>query len=336
MTQMSILLFLLLYAVSATAQLFPQLGGQRVGVASLTFLKLDNNPRSAALAGSNVCLTGDAYSHYTNPAAMSETEAFTLAASHTFWAADIKYAYLSAIQPTKVGHFALSLSGLNSGAMPVRTTFQPGGTGEYFYATYFTAGLGYSQQLTDQFHYGLTAKFVQERLAEFQASTAVFDLGFLYKTDTKENIRFAVLVENFGFSSTLSGNIGEKQDSAFNSKSVSLEAYPVPTIFKLGISFQPWRSEDGTQSLTGSLQLNHPNDNSENLRLGLEYEYRNLLFLRAGYKINVEDQHYPTAGLGLRMRLGRNPMYFDYAFDPLVFLGVIHRVGLRFEIIPRK
>lgn len=311
------------------AQIFPRLGGQRAGISALTYLKMEISPRAAALGSANITLSGDAFSTYTNPATLAEISGLSAGFSHTFWAADINYAYLSVAQPTKAGVFGVSLSGLNSGPMPVRTTFQPEGTGEIFYAYYMTAGLTYSKRLTDQFSWGATARYVQERLAEFVAHTAVVDLGFLYETDIKE-LRFAVMLQNFGPNSTLRGE--REVDTTFNSRPITLDAYPAPTVFKLGLSIVPWRSKDGQQSLTTLLQLNHPNDNAENIRLGVEYAYRKLLFIRAGYKINVRDQNFPTAGIGLRMRIGRHPLMFDYAVDPLEFLGTIHRLGLSFGL----
>lgn len=325
------LFFFLVVPLWLHAQLFPELGAQRAGISSLTFLKMDVSPRSAALSSANICLTGDAYSTYTNPATMAEVETFSLAAANTFWVADINYAFLSGIQPVGGGNLGVSLSALSSGPMEVRTVFQPEGTGEYFYANYFTAGLSWAQQLTDQFSYGVTAKFVHEGLAEFRANTGVMDLGFLYRTDVKD-LRFAVMVQSFGVNSTLKGSY--ERDTTFRKDPLELDAYPAPTVFKLGISMVPFKNEAGDQSLTTMLQLNHPNDNAENIRLGLEYNYKSLLFLRAGYKINVKDQNFPTAGLGLRMRMGRHPLTFDYAFDPMRFLGVVHRVGLSFQVNP--
>ncbi len=328
------LIFLLWVAMgNLRAQLFPQLGAQRAGISALTFLKMEVSPRSAALASANICLTGDAYATYTNPATLAEVETFSVAAANTFWVVDINYAYLSTVIPTRIGHFGVSLGGLTSGAMDVRTTFQPEGAGEKFYATYYTAGLSYSQRLTDQFSWGATGRFVQENLAEFSANTFTVDLGFLYQTDVKD-LRFAVMVQNFGPNSILKGSV--ELDTAFNQKDLSLDSYPAPTIFKLGVSMVPWRSQDGKQSLTTLVQLNHPNDNAENIRLGIEYAYRELLFLRAGYKINVKDQTLPTGGIGLRMRLGRHPLILDYAFDPLRYLGGVNRVGLRFGLNPEK
>ncbi|MEM6264033.1 MAG: PorV/PorQ family protein [Bacteroidota bacterium] len=326
------LFFLLLIGCSSVfGQLFPNLGGQRAGISALTFLKMDVSPRSAALASATTCLSGDAYSPYTNPATLTETENLSVALSNTFWAAGINYGFLSVTTPTKFGHFGVSLSGLSSGAMPVRTEFQPQGTGEFFYASYITGGVTYAQQLTEWFSYGASVKYVREQLADFTANTAVVDLGFLYRTDFKD-LSFAVMLQSFGTNSTLQGSFDI--DSAFANRPLDLEAYPAPTVFKIGLSMIPWQSADEKQSLTTLLQLNHPNDNAENLRMGVEYAYRELLFIRAGYKINIKDQNLPTAGVGLRMRLGRHPLIFDYAFDPLVHLGVIHRLGLSFSVNP--
>ncbi len=324
------LLFLfLLQGVALQAQLFPQLGGQRAGISGLTFLKVDISPRSASLGGANICLSGDAFSSYTNPAALAETEGLSVGSSNTFWVNGINYGYFSVAKPTSSGHFGLSLGALGTGAIPVRTEFQPDGTGQNFYAGYFTAGLTYSQKLTDFFRFGLTARYVREQLANFDAQTFVVDLGFLYRTDFKD-LSFSVLLQNFGLNSVLKGEFNFQE--AFSPKHRTLESYPAPTIFKLGVSMIAWRSSSEDQSITAYLQLNHPNDNAENIRLGAEYEFNKLLFLRLGYKINVSDQNFPTAGLGLRMRVGRYPLIMDYAIDPTTYLGVIHRVGLQFWV----
>ncbi|MEM0995972.1 MAG: PorV/PorQ family protein [Bacteroidota bacterium] len=321
---------LLIAAPVAQAQLLPRLGAQRAGISALTFLKIDPSPRSAAMSGAHVSMTGDPYATYWNPAAVAEMDGFSLAASNTFWVAGINHAFLSAVQPTKIGNFALSVTSLTTGAMERRTEFQPEGTGEFFYASNTAIGLTYSQQLTDFFSYGVSLKYVNETLAEFSAHTAVVDLGFMYRTDWKD-LSFAVAVQSFGTNSTLSGDY---EPDGLDPKPIVLESYPAPTIFKLGISMIPWKRED--MSLTTIAQLNHPNDNAENIRLGLEYEYRKLLFVRAGYKINVKDQIYPTAGLGVRTRLGKHPLTFDYAVDPTPFLGWIHRIGLSFSVNKAK
>ena len=71
---------------------------------------------------------------------------------------------------------------------------------------------------------------------------------------------------------------------------------------------------------------------AENIRFGVEYAYKSLLFARLGYKINVKDAPYPTLGMGLRMRMGKHPLRFDYAFEPTRYLGMMHKVGLALAI----
>jgi hypothetical protein len=162
--QKALLFVCCMMALPLFGQLFPQLGGQRAGISALTFLKVDVSARSAALGGANVCLSGDAYSTFTNPASLAETEGTSVGLGNTFWVNGINYGYLSANTPTSAGHFGLSIGAFGSGAIPVRTEFQPGGTGQNFYAGYFSAGLTYSKKLTDLFRFGLTARYVREQL----------------------------------------------------------------------------------------------------------------------------------------------------------------------------
>jgi hypothetical protein len=322
---LSIALALLAFS-SLPAQLLPKLGSQRAGISALTFLKIDPSARSAAMSGAHVSMTGDAFATYWNPAAVADLDKLSIGASNTFWVAGINHAYLSVVKPTKIGHFAISATSLTTGKMERRTEFQPDGTGQYFYASNTAVGLTYSKRLTDFFSYGVSLRYVNETLAEYTAHTGVVDLGFLYRTDVKD-LSFAVAVQSFGTNSKLKGS--HEQDG-FTTQPITLESYPAPTVFKLGASMVPWKTDD--MSLTTALQLNHPNDNAENIRIGLEYEYRKLLYLRAGYKINVKDEVYPTAGVGIRARIGRHPLNFDYAVDPTRYLGWIHRIGLTFSL----
>lgn len=326
------LLFLLLSGYrSAQGQLLPNLGGQRAGISALTFLKIDPSPRSSALGSASTTLTGDGFSSWSNPAGLAELENLTFAGANTFWVAGINHCYFSAVKPTKkAGTFALSLTSLTTGAMERRTEFQPDGTGQKFYASNTAIGLSYSKMLTDMFSYGVTVRYVNEQLAEYVANTAVVDMGFLYRVDFKD-LRFAVGLQSFGTNSKLKGNY---QPEGLNSKPVTVGSYPAPTVFKLGISMVPVKKDN--QSLMVALQLDHPNDNAENIRFGLEYEYRKILYLRAGYKINVKDQHYPTAGFGVKARVGKHPLNVDYSVDPTKYLGWIHRVALTFSLNKEK
>ena len=310
------------------AQLFPRLGGQRAGISALTFLKIDVSPRSVGMGGAQLSTEGDIYATYWNPAATTDLQHTTFAASNTFWAAGINHAYASFLRPDeKIGNFGLSVTSLSTGKMPVRTEYQPNGTGQYFYASNTAVAVTYSRKLTDMFSYGATFKYVNEQLAEFMAHTVLVDFGFKYQTDFKK-LAFAVVMQNFGTNSRLKES--KNSERLVGPSDISLESYPPPTLFRIGVSVVPYETDN--MSLTVALQLNHPNDNAENIRIGAEFEWRKLLYVRAGYKINVKDQTYPTGGVGIRTRIGRHPLMVDYAVDPTRYLGIIHRVGLSFSL----
>ncbi len=322
---------LILLASGVRAQLLPNFGGERAGLSTLSFLKNDMNTRSAGLAGASVALSGDGYSVLNNPAALTDLEYTTYALSHQFIGAGINQSFVSGAFGLKdqVSKMAISVNALNSGEMEERTEFQPMGTGRQVYVTNLAIGATYSRQLSALFSAGVTVKYIYEGIANYSNHNATVDVAFLYKTDYKD-LKFAVMIQNFGGNSSL-GNDNKEIPVVFNrTEGISLDANTVPTVFSLGLSIVPWKEEK--QSLMAALQLNHPNDNSENYRLGLEYQTNNLFFARAGYRISVKGQSWPTFGIGLRTRMGAHPLYVDYAINPTDFLGFQHSIGLRVQI----
>lgn len=317
---------------SLKAQLFPNLGGQRAGVSALTFLKNDVSTRSMGMGGASIALESNGYGLYNNPASIADHEQFTLSTSNLFMGAGLNQSYLGAVLPTNnLSAWGLSLNTLTTNAMEVRTEFQPDGTGELFYAGNYALGLSYAKILSDNFSMGLTFKYIYEQLAQYKNHTVAVDLGFRYNTDYKQ-LKFAVLVQNFGGNSSLSGDF--LANTYNRSSSLSLDKYSLPTTFMLGMSLVPYERKN--QSLLLALQLNHPNDNAENIRIGLEYEYMKLLFVRLGYKINVLGQSFPSMGFGLRSRIGKNPLVINYAMLPTNYFGLNHSFGFVFSFNKTK
>jgi len=314
------------------AQLLPNLGGQRAGVSTLTFLKNDISPRSMALSGANLTLSADGFSSVHNPAAIAQASGMHFSISDLMMGAGIHQSHLAGTLPleSSTSAIGLNLNYFSTGAMKVRTEFQPEGTGELFYANQFAGGLAYSKLLSDRFSFGVNLKFIHERLAQYRNNTVAADLGFMYTTDLKD-LKFGIVVQNFGGNSALRGDYLAVE---FNRDSVSLDDYSVPTVFKLGASIKPIETDD--QSLLFALQLEHPNDNSENMRLGLEYEYKKLLFVRVGYKLNVQGENLPTLGFGYRATVGRNTIMVNYGVNATQYLGNLHVFGIDLNLNTTK
>jgi hypothetical protein len=329
MKKITLIYIAILAATCAKAQLLPVYGGERAGASALSFLKNDVSPTSVAMGGASVSLAGDAYSIYNNVAAMADLRTNHFAITHSFLGAGINQSFGSGMIALKKQSSVLgfSINSLNSGAIEERTEFMPGGTGRMIYVNNIAFGASYAQQLSTRFSMGATLKYVYENLADFTNHALNVDLGFLYKTDYKD-LKFAVLVRNFGSGTSLTGDY---LASSFNrTPGTTLDKSTLPNVFSMGLSMVPWKIE--RHSILVAFQLNHPNDNSENYRFGAEYNYMDILMIRTGYKISVQGQTLPTFGFGLRMMMGAHPLFIDYAANPTNYIGVQHQIGLRFNL----
>jgi hypothetical protein len=214
--------------------------------------------------------------------------------------------------------------------MEITTESQPFGTGEYFSYGDLAVGLSYGRKMTDQFSFGVTVKYVQETLDLLKMRSMVVDLGTLYWTGLGTT-RFAVTISNFGANARPKGSViqfGGADTSGFQS-------FSVPTVFRLGFAMEPLALEN--HRVTASIQLNHPNDNSEHVRLGMEYAFQETFFLRLGVKRTIgqkllgEDQTSEenlTAGAGVEVALGPTTVGADYAYADYSRLGSVHRLSL--------
>lgn len=322
-----IICIIVLMPVWVNAQVLPNLGGQRAGLATFSFLKNDMNPRSAALGGASVAIDSKGYSTFSNPAFASDLKGFNATYSSYIVGAGIHQGYFSAIMPNKSsGAYGLSVNFLTSGEMDVRTEFQPDGTGQKVSASTVGIGFTYSKRLSDMFTFGGTIRYINESLAEYKNNTFTIDLGFAYQTDWKD-LSFAVMLQNFGGNSTLKGDYLEVD---FNRNGVPLENYVSSSVFRLGFSLVPLKRDK--HSLIFDFELDHPSDNAENFRVGLEFEYLKLLYFRAGYKMNVLGHDWPVFGVGVKTHLGVHTLHIDYAAVPTNHLGYQQTLGLSFTI----
>lgn len=308
---------------SSFGQIFPNLGGQRAGISALTFLKNNVSPRSVGMAGADVTLLGDGYCINTNAALASEVRGLTVAMSNLGYSYGLNQTAINVYLPQgEQTTWSVSFNNLSSGPMEKRTEFQSTGTGEYFYAGQMALGLGYSRSVSKQFSFGIFTKYIRESIAEYYSNSLAVDMGFLYRTDYK-GLRFGASLQHFGSNSTLSGS---GKPISFNDNGVATDNFAAPTIFKMGISMNVLEKQD--YKVIAAIQLNHPNDNSENIRLGAEFVYLDKFYLRAGYKINVNGETWPTAGLAFKTQVFTVPFSIDGGMYSSDLLGYYKSVGI--------
>ncbi|MBE2279798.1 MAG: PorV/PorQ family protein [Ignavibacteriaceae bacterium] len=320
------LLILLIFSSVSYAQLFPVLGEQRAGISAAQFLKIGVGSRAAALGESFVAMSDDASALYWNPAALVQFDKNQLMFSHNEWLVDIKHQFVGGVYHlTDVDAVGIAVTMLRVGDMKVTTEFAPFGTGEYFTFSDFAIAVTYSRKMTDKFSFGGTVRYIEETLDKLKMRGILLDIGTYYWTGLGST-RFAVAFTNFGNQLSPEGEVM----LAGNRKKSDWQEFSPPTMFRLGFAFEPFESEN--QKLTTSIQLNHPNDNSENLGLGAEYTYKfpelgASFMLRGGYKFNVDEQDV-SLGAGVKVPISISEFTFDYAFVNFGRLGSVHRISL--------
>lgn len=313
-----LIIAILLIPNEAKSQLFPSLGNQRIGISTAQFLKIPVDARASSLGETYVAVANDISSTFWNPAGLIQSPGNQIMFSNNNWLADIRHQFFAASYKLSENDIiGASFIALTMDDMPVTTEFNPFGTGEYFRVQDLCFGFTYSRRMTDKFSFGFTIKYVNQILAKLTANSFLIDLGTYYWTGLGTS-RFAVAVANFG------GDIAPDGEVRLVSgqKKKSWQAFSPPTFFRFGLAFEPYMDE--INILTFSAQLNHPNDNRENVSLGIEYGWNKIIFLRSGYKINVDQQNY-SIGAGVKYRIYIADFSFDYSFSSFERLGPIHR-----------
>ena len=320
---------LLLFTSMAHAQLLPSYGDSRTATTGWQFLKIAPDARSAGMSESYLAVVNDVSALYWNPAGITrlDTSKFNFAVDYTDYAAGTKMNFGGITyridDNTLVG---VSMQYFDAGEMDVTTEFLPFGYGQTFRATDLGLGVSFAKELTDQFGFGVTARYVREDLASVHNQNLVFDFGFQYDIGI-QNTRFAVAITNFGFNTNPGGDIVVV--SLNDTVSVSeFKEIAVPTIFRLGFAWDAIKNDKNV--LTASMQLDHPTDNNETYSAGIEYGWKHLFYARTGYTFASDDTAFPSFGFGLNLNRHYGRLQLDYGFNYLSTLGMINKIGIQY------
>ena len=286
---------------------------EKVGTFDGQFLKIGIGARASGMGGAFVAVADDPSAVFWNPAGLArlDEEKTSVMVNHIEWPASVNVDQATLVFHIKSlpGAIAINARSLTVADEPVRDSFRPDGTGEYFDAGYSTFGATYSRSFTDKFSAGASINLVKLGLAEFSQETISFDLGTLYDVGVA-GMKIGFAIQNIG---------GQVQF-------IDREAR-IPTVFRVGTSAEFIRST--SNRLIGSFEFSHPPDNSERLNGGLEYGFKDFLFLRGGYNFNYDSEGM-AAGAGVKFPISslKTDAMFDYAYTDMKTLGAGHRVSL--------
>jgi len=343
------LLFVLLINVSIYAQ-----KPYRVGTTSANFLEIGIGSDGNAMGEAYVSMAGRLSSIYWNPAGMAFLDKNEVMFMYQPWVVDINSSNVAmAYVLPSIGTLAVGFTHLGYGDMEVTTLDYQDGTGELFTANDYNFVFSYSRKLAQWFAFGASAKYISSQIWHTKASAMALDLGVIVNTgffsvtgNRDDGMRIGMSISNYGTKMKYDGMdllfpIDILPDEAGNYSTVkgqfSLQEWELPLIFRIGMSIQPIVFRN--QRLTLVADALHPNNNSESVNVGAEYQLNipgaGTFFLRTGYKaLFMEDSEFGmTYGGGLILRFLNNyAMKADYAFKPIGVLGNTHSytIGVQF------
>lgn len=298
---------------------------------SMKWLSIPIGAKPMAMGGAYYCMGGSAGDVFWNPAGVGWVESPQVFFSHVPWIADINQeAAALAVPISRLGIVAASVRVIDFGVQQgtqIALNAQGWKYTEEFSPSAYQIGLGFIQQITNRFSYGVNISYAKEKLGTvyyapvlsgdvenpLTESTSMgivnIDFGVLYYTGFRD-LRLGMTLRNFSEEKGY-GNVGN----------------PIPMDLRFGLAMNLLSlllEEDSSHQLNFAWDLSHPRDHTERFHFGLEYVFEKFVAIRMGYKTNYDEEDIafgagimPTIGIG-SMKVG-----VDYAYVPFGVFGSI-------------
>jgi hypothetical protein len=324
----------------------------RVGTTAANFLEIGYGSAGNAMGDATVACVNDLSAIYWNPARLAFLEQNEAQFMYQPWFADISTAFtaIGLVSPS-LGSFAVGFIHVGYGDMEVTTMEMQDGTGEMYSANEYCIDLVYARRLVNWFTFGAGAKYISSQIWHCNANALALDLGvvvtthFLSTTGKRnDGITIGMSIANYGTKMKYDGmDLLQPIDSYPNERGNYEYAegqyrtgeWELPLIFRIGAAVHPVVSS--RQRLTVEVDALHPNNNSESVNIGAQYQYNlptfGSFFLRGGYKaLFMEDSEYGLSlGAGILSRMMDNlALRVDYAFRDIGVLGKTHAYTISF------
>ncbi len=333
-----------LFAVSGLNK--PSYAGDlvKVGTTAANFLQLRVGARAIAMGGSFVGLANDVSALYWNPAGITDLPGVQAFYQNSRLYAGLKHqSFGLSYALDGQNYLGFLVNYLDMGKMEQTTLESPEGTNQTFDAASMAIGLTFARQLTNRVSFGITAKYIQERIWLEYARGYAFDIATMYNIREK-GIRIGMNLSNMGPDM----GIGQAPHLKFYKRKpddypgspqpeaqLSTKTFPLPLAFSMGVGID-WLGQTALRHseenrITTAVSITDGYDSPFRMNLGLEYAWHEVLAFRAGYYLNYDTENY-SLGFGLNIyKYARINLQIDYAWMNYGDLGSINAYGLQFK-----
>jgi hypothetical protein len=279
------------FLLAATASMSVLAQNPRAGQEGAGQLLLNNYAASSGLNGINIGSVDGIESSAVNPAGLAYTPKTEINANfgNLWMGTGIKtgaFGFAQAMgEEGSGGVLGLSINSINLGDITRTTTSQPDGTLGTFKPNVTNMAVSYAKKFTDRISVGASLRIVNEGTPEISASGASFDAGVQYRSEN--NLKLGLALRNVGSSMKYAGD-GLSGRTNFNSSGqyqtsvqIPAEKFELPTMLSMGGSYDVAIGEN--QKIVPSFAFISNAFYFNQLGLGLEYHYKQVVILRAAY-----------------------------------------------------
>lgn len=330
----------------------------RSGQAGAPELMINPWARSTGVFGLNASHIGGVEAMKTNIAGLAQTSSTDIGASRGMYLSGTNISINNLAVGLKLGEagvVGINLMSMNFGDITSTSYFEPEGDGVYR-PQFLNIQLGYAKQFSSHVNAGAAMTYVSEQVGNIGALGVAFEGGIQYVTGKRDNFHFGITLRNLGSNMRFTGtgfsvNADKPQSSPTFAVSQTYPAdkFSMPTYLNFGAAYDFYLDENHLKKdsvpvhkLTAIANFQSNSFNNDYLGLGMEYAFKEMIILRAGYRYekgigNIEKTTtmYSGVAMGLtaQKRFGESgPLVaIDYSFRPTQRpANGVHMMSLRF------
>jgi hypothetical protein len=329
----------------------------RAGQAGATQLLINPWARSSGYAGSNVASARGLEAMFQNVAGTAFTKKTELLFCRTQWlkGTDININAFGLTQRVgETGAIGLTVMSINFGDIPITTVEQPEGGLGTFSPQFMNIGVSYAKGFSDNIYGGITLKVITEKISNVSARGIALDAGIQYIAGKNDQLKFGIALKNVGPRMKYSGDgLGIKTPIPGNTQGATMTAenraaqFELPSLLSIGAGYDFYMVKDtaGTKThrVTALGTFTSNSFSKDEYKLGLEYGWKNMLMVRAGYTyekgiFNKDNRTTvftgPSAGFTIEIPFGKNKSTFglDYSYRATNPFNGTHSFGARINL----
>jgi hypothetical protein len=294
------------------------------------FLLLGAGARGAALGGAFAALTQDVTALYYNPAGLAQMSRPSAMVSTYSYVANTRYSWVGIGLPMSGGAraFGVSIGTFGFSDQPVYTLEDPDGTGETYSVAESFIGATYSQNFSDRFSAGFTAKMISDHLGSTSATGFALDFGTNFHAMVGERpIRAAFVIDNLGSNLRHDGaalESGVTRAPPLGTVDIPQELQParlrtsswgLPVQFRVGVALDVLNQGANRVSVLG--EFTQPVNTKPGGGAGLEWAMTNVgnsgfsLAARGSYTLQPDNKLDPGTGAGFATSISTSSLSSD-------------------------